>query len=101
MKFNVLDRCGKARRGLIQFTRYAAVHLAERSIRVNAVSPGACPSPAVQGDQSFIDALEARIPLGRIGQPGEVAGAVHFLLSDAASYVTGHNLVVDGGWTTW
>ena len=92
---------GAAKAGLIQFTRYAAVHLAERGLRVNAVSPGACPSPSVQTDEGFIEALEARIPMGRIGAPQEVAGAVHFLLSDASSYVTGHNLVVDGGWTTW
>lgn len=92
---------GAAKAGLIQFTRYAAVHLAQQRVRVNAVSPGACPSAAVQAERGFIDALEERIPLGRIGQPGEVAGAVQFLLSDAASYITGHNLVVDGGWTAW
>ena len=92
---------GAAKAGLIQFTRYAAVHLAPMGVRVNAVSPGACPSPVVQASEGFTEALEARIPLGRIGQPSEVAGAVHFLLSDAASYVTGHNLVVDGGWTIW
>lgn len=92
---------GAAKAGLIQFSRYAAVHLADQGIRVNAVSPGACPSPAVQSETGFIDALAARIPLGRIGQPDEIAGAVQFLLSDAASYVTGHNLVVDGGWTVW
>ncbi|MGB0589266.1 MAG: SDR family oxidoreductase [Myxococcota bacterium] len=92
---------GAAKAGLIQFTRYAAVHLAGAGVRVNAVSPGACPSPSVQEEAGFIEALEARIPLGRIGQPSEVAGAVHFLVSDAATYVTGHNLVVDGGWTSW
>jgi NAD(P)-dependent dehydrogenase (short-subunit alcohol dehydrogenase family) len=92
---------GAAKAGLIQFTRYAAVHLAKAGVRVNTVSPGACPSPAVQREAGFIEALEARIPLGRIGQPPEIAGAVHFLLSDASTYVTGHNLVVDGGWTSW
>jgi gluconate 5-dehydrogenase len=92
---------GAAKAGLIQFTRYAAVHFADRGLRVNTISPGACPSPPVQQDTSFIKALEARVPMGRIGQPDEIGAAVHFLLSDASSYVTGHNLVVDGGWTIW
>lgn len=92
---------GAAKAGLIQFTRYAAAHLASKGIRVNALSPGACPSPQVQEQGSFIDALSARIPLGRIGAPEEIAGPAIFLLSEAASYVTGQNLVVDGGWTCW
>ena len=74
---------GAAKAGLIQFTRYAAVHLAPHKVRVNAVSPGACPSPTVQRSEGFMEALEARIPMGRIGEPHEVAGAVHFLRSAA------------------
>jgi gluconate 5-dehydrogenase len=92
---------GAAKAGVLAFTRYAAVHLAADGIRVNAVSPGAFPRPEVQGATDFIRQLEQRIPLGRIGQPEEVGDAVHFLLSDASRYVTGHNLVVDGGWTAW
>lgn len=92
---------GAAKAGLLQYTRYASAHWAPHGVRVNAISPGAFPSPAVQAHEAFVGDLEARIPLGRIGRPEELAGAVIFLVSDASSYVTGHNLVVDGGWTTW
>lgn len=92
---------GAAKAGLLQFTRYMAVHLAPHGIRVNAVSPGAFPVPAVQADEAFVAELAARTPLGRIGRPQELVGPVAFLLSDASSFVTGHDLVVDGGWTVW
>jgi NAD(P)-dependent dehydrogenase (short-subunit alcohol dehydrogenase family) len=65
------------------------------------VSPGPFPSEAVQQDTRFIERLTERVPLGRIGQAHEVAEAVLFLLGDAASYITGEDLVVDGGWTAW
>ncbi len=90
-----------AKAGIIQFTRYAACHLAPRRIRVNSLSPGPFPNPQVQTELSFIETLEGRVPLGRIGRPEELAPAVVYLLSAASSYVTGHNLVVDGGWTAW
>lgn len=89
---------GAAKAGVIQFSRYAACHYAASGVRVNAVSPG--PFPAVD-EPDFEEALSKQVPLGRIGAPSEVSGPVVFLLSDAASYVTGHNLVVDGGWTAW
>ena len=92
---------GAAKAGVIQYTRYAATHWAPRGIRVNAISPGAFPSPAVADTPGFVEALEARIPLGRTGDPHEVASSVRFLLSTDASYITGHNLAVDGGWTSW
>jgi NAD(P)-dependent dehydrogenase (short-subunit alcohol dehydrogenase family) len=93
---------GAAKAGVVAFTRYAATHLASDGIRVNAVSPGPFPAPEVtDAAPAFADELAARVPLGRIGQPAELGAAIRYLLSDAASFITGHNLVVDGGWTAW
>lgn len=92
---------GAVKAGMLQFSRYAAVHLAPFDIRVNSVSPGPFPSPRVQAKSSFVRELERRVPLGRIGRAEEVAGAVKYLLSDESSYTTGTNIVVDGGWTAW
>lgn len=92
---------GAAKAGVISFTRYAAVHLADASIRVNALAPGPFPSGAAGADEAFVDELSARVPLGRVGRPAELGPAAVFLLGDGSSYVTGHTLVVDGGWTVW
>jgi NAD(P)-dependent dehydrogenase (short-subunit alcohol dehydrogenase family) len=93
---------GPAKAGLIQLTRYLACQLGPRRIRVNAISPGPFPAPAVAAhDPEFIRNLGMRSPLGRIGAPEELVGPVVFLASDAGSYVTGANLAVDGGWTSW
>lgn len=93
---------GVGKAGIQQMTRYLAVHYGPKNVRVNAVSPGPFPNPAVQRDNpGFIDRLAKKVPLGRVGQAPEIAGAVTFLLSDAASFITGQNLAVDGGWTVW
>ena len=93
---------GVGKAGIIQMTRYLAVHWGKQNVRCNCISPGPFPNPGVQTSHpEFIERLAGKSPMGRIGQPGEIAGAVQFLLSDAASYITGQNLFVDGGWTSW
>lgn len=92
---------GAAKAAVIQFTRYAACDLAKYKIRVNSISPGAFPSKPVQESEKFISRLSEKNPLGRIGEPWELKGPISFLASSASSYVTGHNLFVDGGWTAW
>jgi NAD(P)-dependent dehydrogenase (short-subunit alcohol dehydrogenase family) len=93
---------GPAKAALLQLTRHLACEFGPRKIRVNAISPGPFPAPAVgQADPDFVERLGGRTALGRIGQPLELTGPLIFLLSDASSFVTGANLVVDGGWTSW
>ena len=88
---------GASKAALLQFTRHAAVHLAKESIRVNALSPGAFPRP--EAPKALVDRLSSQIPLGRVGSPDELKSAILFLASPSSSYLTGANLVVDGGYT--
>lgn len=90
-----------AKAGILQLTRYLAAQWAARGIRVNAVSPGWFPQKRGPERPDLMREVTSRIPMGRIGQPPELVGAVIFLMSDAASYVTGQNLVVDGGYSLW
>jgi gluconate 5-dehydrogenase len=85
--------------GILQLTRHLAVYWAKARVRVNSISPGPFPKPGANPD--FLRRLCEKIPMGRIGGPGELKGGIVFLASDASSYMTGQNLVIDGGWTAW
>lgn len=84
--------------GLWGLTRYLATYWGRQGVRVNAVSVGAISSG--QSDE-FSQNYSRQVPLGRMAEAGDVAGAMRYLVSDASKYVTGHNLVVDGGRTAW
>jgi 3-oxoacyl-[acyl-carrier protein] reductase len=85
--------------GLNGFIRSAALELARDRITVNGIEPGMIATPAADnlGDESHQEALRRSVPLGRLGSPEDIAAAMLFLASDAAAYVTGQTLVVDGG----
>jgi 3-oxoacyl-[acyl-carrier protein] reductase len=89
---------GGSKAAIIQMTRYFAVHLAPYNIRVNCLSPGGVYNH--QGDD-FVKNYSDKTPVTRMGTTTDMVGALKFLCSDEAQYTTGHNLVVDGGWTAW
>jgi len=84
--------------GLIGLTRYLATYWAEKNIRVNALSPGGVFN---NQDDNFVKRIEELIPLGRMAQKNEYKSAIQFLCSDASSYMTGQNIIIDGGRTIW
>lgn len=91
---------GAAKAALLQLTRYAAAEFGVDGIRVNAISPGPFPGPPAKEDAPFVGSLASRTMLGRVGEPDDIKTAVLFLASRHSRFVTGANIVVDGGWTS-
>jgi len=91
-----------AKHGILGFTKSAALEYASRGIRINAICPGLIWTPmadqmVADGQGEALKAMEKSVPMGRVGRPEEIANAVLWLCSDAASYVTGQSISVDGG----
>ncbi|ASV39597.1 3-ketoacyl-ACP reductase [Pseudomonas sp. NS1(2017)] len=96
-----LSHYAASKAGVNGFIRNAALELAPLKVRVNGVEPGMIATPAMGnlGDATLNDTIASRVPLGRLGAAADIAGAMLFLASELASYVTGQTLVVDGGST--
>lgn len=96
---------GAAKAGVIQLTRWVATRYGEDGIRANAITPGGFYNAELKDRTDYTDEFvpnyEERTPLGRMGDPEDMKGPVTFLASDASQWMTGQNLIVDGGWTTW
>lgn len=98
VEFNTPMSYSTSKAGIISMTKYLATYWSKHGIRVNSISPAG----VYRGqDDKFVEQLENCIPLGRMAQPSELKGAVAFLASNASSFITGHNLMVDGGRSVW
>jgi NAD(P)-dependent dehydrogenase (short-subunit alcohol dehydrogenase family) len=97
-KLNAPASYSASKAGLIGLARYLATYVGSNGIRVNVLTPGG----VFDGqEESFHAAYTQRVPLGRMAVWSDYNGAILFLISDASRYMTGSNLVVDGGWTAW
>jgi NAD(P)-dependent dehydrogenase (short-subunit alcohol dehydrogenase family) len=92
---------GATKAGVIQMTKYFAVHLAKHNIRVNCVSPGGIYNPSTPQKNEFIEEYSKRNPMGRMANTEEIIGAIIYFSTDSSTYTTGQNLVIDGGMSCW
>ena len=92
---------GATKAGIIQMTKYLAVYLADKNIRVNCVSPGGVFNQDNPQSEDFIKKYSNRCPMKRMAKDTEMVDGIAYLASDISSYVNGHNLVIDGGYTAW
>lgn len=99
--FSSTPNYGAGKAATVELTKFCASYLAKYGIRANSVSPGSYPHENVQENALFKKRLEEKTMLGRIGYPDDLVGVMIFLASDASKYVTGVNIMVDGGQTAW
>lgn len=99
--FNSTPNYGAGKAATVELTKYCASYLAKYGIRANSVSPGSFPHENVQENSIFKERLAYKTMIGRIGYPEDLVGAMIYLASDASKYVTGINIMVDGGQTAW
>lgn len=93
---------GAAKAGIIQLTKYFAVYLGKHNVQVNAVTPGPFPKEGIQKENEvFVERLKSKNPLHKIGKPEDLIGVTVLLSSRGSDFITGQNLIVDGGWTIW
>ena len=85
--------------GILHMTRHLAAYWAADGVRVNCLSPG--PFPSEKASPELVERLCGKLPMRRMGRPHELKGAIVFLASEASSFMTGQNLMIDGGWTVW
>ena len=101
--FSQTSAYNASKAGVILLTKTLAVEWGKYNIQVNAICPGVFKTAMTEGllkDENFIQMIKNRVPLGRHGKPEELVGTVIYLASKASDYVTGHTLVIDGGWTS-
>ena len=82
-------------------TKYFAVYLADKGIRVNCVSPGGIFNQNNPQNKEFVEKYNQRCPMNRMANDTEMVGGIAYLSSDISSYVNGHNLIIDGGYSSW